>query len=581
MEHQRYDPDNGVYYLNDGHRYADAKTVIVDEASMLTEEQLGSLIDALEGCQRFILVGDPRQLPPIGTGRPFVDIITWLESQGLKQQFPRTAKGFGELTIICRQQPKKSNFLRDAQGRSKGAGTAERMDVQLARRFSGQPVNDDGDDLFELLFKKPEWPELKLIQWNDAYDLKQKLDRSIQEELGLRAETYLQDFDRSLGGNLFEQCPEGFAIKSFFNRSAAGSVENWQILSPVKGYGYGIKELNRAIQKRFRQDLIALAHDYRSKRIPRPRGTDNVVYGDKVMNIKNTKWKPWDEVFPDGSDCLRYIANGEIGIIIGKYRKQFESWRGELPTEVVFSSQPSHIYKFKRHHFKEESESPLELAYVITVHKSQGSGFKMVFLILPNPCFLLSREMLYTAFTRQEDRVIVLHQGEFKDFKKYISGEFSETARRITNLMEPPKVKQIESRYYDERYINFSVAGEWMISKSEVAIANLLQANKIKYAYENRLFHPDGTSRLPDFTITDDRRDLTYYWEHFGLLHVEDYRKKAEKKVEWYKSMGIVPYQNAHKEHDRMLIITRDKPDGGIDTQQMDKIIKSVIKGKS
>ncbi len=42
---------------------------------MLTEEQLAALIDALEGCHRFILVGDPRQLPPIGTGRPFIDII--------------------------------------------------------------------------------------------------------------------------------------------------------------------------------------------------------------------------------------------------------------------------------------------------------------------------------------------------------------------------------------------------------------------------------------------------------------------------------------------------------------------------
>ena len=38
---------------------------------MLTEEMLAALIDSLKGVDRFILVGDARQLPPIGAGRPF------------------------------------------------------------------------------------------------------------------------------------------------------------------------------------------------------------------------------------------------------------------------------------------------------------------------------------------------------------------------------------------------------------------------------------------------------------------------------------------------------------------------------
>ena len=42
---------------------------------------------------------------------------------------------------------------------------------------------------------------------------------------------------------------------------------------------------------------------------------------------------------------------------------------------------------------------------------SQGSEFSTVILVLPNPCRLLSRELLYTALTRQKDRVVILHQG--------------------------------------------------------------------------------------------------------------------------------------------------------------------------
>ena len=57
------------------------RTVIIDECSMLTEEMLAALLESLAGVDRFILVGDPRQLPPIGAGRPFIDIIQRLRPE--------------------------------------------------------------------------------------------------------------------------------------------------------------------------------------------------------------------------------------------------------------------------------------------------------------------------------------------------------------------------------------------------------------------------------------------------------------------------------------------------------------------
>jgi hypothetical protein len=62
---QRYDPETGAYFPNPkAPRCGDYRTVIVDECSMLTEEQLAALIDALRNVERLVLVGDPRQLPP-------------------------------------------------------------------------------------------------------------------------------------------------------------------------------------------------------------------------------------------------------------------------------------------------------------------------------------------------------------------------------------------------------------------------------------------------------------------------------------------------------------------------------------
>ncbi|MFC2008405.1 AAA family ATPase, partial [Chloroflexota bacterium] len=117
-DHNRYDGETKRYFMKDGDYYSGDKTVIVDEASMLTEDQLAALINCLSGVERFILVGDFRQLPPIGTGRPFVDIVTYLQEGIDAQDWPRVGKGYAELSVICRQRP------------SLTANDYERMDIR-------------------------------------------------------------------------------------------------------------------------------------------------------------------------------------------------------------------------------------------------------------------------------------------------------------------------------------------------------------------------------------------------------------------------------------------------------------------
>ncbi|MFC1983220.1 ATP-binding domain-containing protein [Chloroflexota bacterium] len=110
----------------------------------------------------------------------------------------------------------------------------------------------------------------------------------------------------------------------------------------------------------------------------------------------------------------------------------------------------------------------------MTIHKAQGSGFGKVFFVLPSKGAILSRELLYTALTRQENRIVILHQGDFRDFIRLASTEASATARRFTDLFELPEVKQINNKWYDAHYVNISERGEPMLSKSEVIIANCL-----------------------------------------------------------------------------------------------------------
>src|SRR5216683_829479 len=135
-------------------------------------------------------------------------------------------------------------------------------------------------------------------------------------------------------------------------------------------------------------------------------------------------------------------------------------------------------YGFGKGEFGDEAKNPLELAYALTVHRTQGSEFGITFLVLPNPCWLLSRELLYTALTRHRDRLVVLHQGPLMEFRRFASEEHSEIARRMTNLFMDPAPREVvaagEPRFLEEGLIHRTERGDLVRSKSELVIAEKL-----------------------------------------------------------------------------------------------------------
>lgn len=80
----------------------------------------------------------------------------------------------------------------------------------------------------------------------------------------------------------------------------------------------------------------------------------------------------------------------------------------------------------------------------VTVHKSQGSEFALTFLVLPARANV-SRELMYTALTRQRDRVVILHEGTLAELREHSQPWRSETARRLTDLLVAPRPVSVES----------------------------------------------------------------------------------------------------------------------------------------
>jgi len=555
-----YDGGTNLYSLTPrGQQIQVPNTVIVDECSMLTEPQLASLLSVVNKARRIILVGDPQQLPPIGTGRPFVDLAEYMrENHG---------DAYCELTISRRQR---------------GRG---REDLALANWFGSGQIPAGEDDIWQII-ANGESDHIKAKRWDEPHELQAILLESIREyldglefEADVKPDNELDRFSYSFGGIKYEN-----TIYPFFNRGDVGErVESWQILSPVRGEVYGVKAINRAIQHYFQKKIHEhVARTYRSRRkFPPPIGSEGILYGDKVINVVNhsrnnsvnTPGGKDYAMYPKGGQ--EYIANGEIGLVVGHRRTRKRNWTPEH-LEVEFASQPGFSYRYESREFSEHGTPPLHLAYALTIHKSQGSEFDVVFLILPRSNPLLSRELLYTALTRQRDRIILLHQGDLTELQDYTDPLYSNISRRTTNLFRSPNMRQIldksgETVYMEHALIHTTAGGVRVRSKSELSLAQLFDERQLDWEYERSL-----AGKLPDFTIEDDDLGRKVYWEHLGMLHVPHYKQKWEAKRQWYMDRGILPYEDDDGTSD-ILVETRDNENGGLNMQAISEILDQLF----
>jgi hypothetical protein len=550
----RYDTDTGSYKIltpAERHNVRSAsvpKTVIIDESSMLTEDMFGALLDAVSDAERLIFVGDYNQLPPIGAGRPFVDVVRYIRTVDKIANFPMVGKNFAKLTVTNRQLPDATT-------------NKVRSDVRLARWYT-----DDGEDRDEDIFAEIQGgaPDKKVVfkQWHDKDELEKILCETIAEITEMDDADDIDGFNRSFGGKPHHG--DKYDGLTFFNYTkvpyvgCASRAEDWQILSPVRNDSHGVLHMNHFIHEKYRRESMELA-EAETGNIPKRMGADGIVYGDKVINVTNQRRNAWPK-----EEAYNYVANGEIGIASG-------GWGQENYLKVEYASQIGYVYSYvEKDDFGDEGTDPLELAYALTVHKSQGSQFTTVIVVLSDKCFLMSKELLYTALTRQKDQLIILYDQEAYNLKRYSSMEYSDIAQRYTDLFETPRIVEVNQKYFEENLIHRTKNGIMVRSKSEVIIANMLCDNGFEdFLYEEKL--PLGnTYKLPDFTFKDAASGAYIIWEHLGMLGNAEYKAAWEEKRRIYAANGFT-------EENGNLIVTMDSLDGGIDSMVIQQKIDDYL----
>ena len=303
----------GNTFRRDENNLLDEDVIIVDEASMIDLYLMEALLRAMRPGARLVMIGDASQLPPVGAGYIFRDIID-------SDRFSTVA-----LTHIFRQAS-ESLIVTNAHLVNEG----EHIDLS----------KKDGDFFF-------------LPCEND--------EKTSAVVAGL-CKTRLP---RAYGATVYD----GIQVITPSRKGQNGTeMLNGILQAAINPPGQGKKE------KKFREIVFR--------------------EGDKVMQTRNNYDISWKKNDVEGYG----VFNGDIGIV----------------KEIDLMGQALHIdFDGRLAEYDFSMAEELELAYAITVHKSQGSEYPIVVLPLyrysPK---LLTRNLFYTAITRAQQMVVLVGDGE-------------------------------------------------------------------------------------------------------------------------------------------------------------------------
>lgn len=209
-------------------------------------------------------------------------------------------------------------------------------------------------------------------------------------------------------------------IKSKLPGYVNADINDIQILTPSRKSAVGVERLNRIMQ-----DFLNPAD---VTKMEKTFGDVTFREGDKVMQIKNNYQMEWEKKSRYGItyESGTGIYNGDTGVI-----EEINTFAERII--VKFEDE-----KYVSYEFKQLDE--LELAYAITIHKSQGSEYPAVIIpMFTGPRMLMTKNLLYTAVTRAKKCVCMVGVEDY--FHQMASNESEQ--KRYSSLDE--RIRQIRA----------------------------------------------------------------------------------------------------------------------------------------
>ncbi len=394
--------------------------LIVDECSMLDISLTASLLSAMPEGARLVLIGDADQLPSVGAGNVLADLI----ASGVVPLFT--------LNKVFRQAG-ASSIIRFAHAINTGEIP------RIPSPFKEPGLWKEKVDCLFLDSNEATQEQLRVIgRVRDHFQLsgrevearlsEEQLYTGADEELPAqpwRAGLDLPDHYRHINFGLLQTAESGadelravlkkvHPWSSLYYGLTAQEVilrlyTDWipkyfgkgceiQVLSPMTRASLGTSTLNRTLQQAVN---------------PGTEGKGQLILGDRIFRVG-------DRVIHRRNNYTLGVFNGDIGVIEGVNAL-------DLTCRVRFFAGDRGV------EYQKDEISELELAYAITIHKSQGSEFDCVIIPIVSQHFkMLFRNLIYTGLTRA--RKLAVFVGTRQAFSMAVGNV--DTAKRQTALAE-------------------------------------------------------------------------------------------------------------------------------------------------
>ena len=311
------------------------------------------------------------------------------------------------------------------------------------------------------------------------------------------------------------------------------NIENFQILSPYNSQYSGTNKINDYIQTTFKKEVKLEFSKNQYKK------------ADKLIRTKNYYDKK-----------VLKLSNGTMGFINNKSNESFYYENSDGIADLSF------------YDIRANEKELFELAYAISIHKSQGSGFNHLFLVLPARFGLMSKELVYTALTRTKKTITLFLQTNDEKVHSVleIAQSRSNSASRWTSLMldKPFRFYNLEPEpnVYVESRVELLIYHLLLKKREELGI------DIFNFSYECKpVIDGNEVNIKTDFTVYSENK--VWYWEHLGLLGQGKYNwtwQNLKKKT--YKDAGIWEQ-----------IITTDETNG-INPTKIEELINLIITDK-
>jgi exodeoxyribonuclease V alpha subunit len=343
---------NSPYFRHNAENPLAADIIVIDEASMVDLPLLAKLVQAVPASARLLLLGDRHQLASVQPGSALGDMCCPEAMASFSNEFCQLVSKLTAHSITpAPPRGKKTSFsLQDSF-----------IELLQSYRFAANSgiarlstaINEgDGNGALSLLLEGEDGS----IVWSET-PAPAELGKKLQKSPGISQFTRMQ------------QIPEP---DSCFNQ-----LDSFRILCGLRSGPFGMERINTLLEQQLSQQVQGDLNNHAAGHF---RGDKNAQPFRPVMVTRN--------------DYTLQLFNGDVGILLPDpenreaLRVFFRDEAGRL-RDVAPALLPGY-----------------ETVFAMTVHKSQGSEFNRVLLILPDKDSpLLTRELLYTAITRARETV--------------------------------------------------------------------------------------------------------------------------------------------------------------------------------